>query len=98
MPTFWLCVYGLNILKYGAGSTPVLALHCHPPLLDAKSPSINTSMKYCTIPHLRQHTACRNKCSSHTFSPNRQSIIRSFVKYMAAIIRPRLWIHPIVFA
>lgn len=32
--------------KYGCGSTPVEALKPHPPLLEAKSPSIKFSMKY----------------------------------------------------
>ena len=45
--TFKLWVYGLNILKYGQGSAPVLAHHCHPPLFEARSPSISFSMKYC---------------------------------------------------
>ena len=45
-PTFSLCETGLKILKYGCGSVPVLALHCHPPLFDARSPSISFSMKY----------------------------------------------------
>ena len=32
---------GLKILKYGAASTPVDALHCQPPLFEAKSLSIH---------------------------------------------------------
>src|SRR6267142_7010311 len=33
--------------KYGCGSVPVLALHCQPPLLEARSPSMNCCMKCC---------------------------------------------------
>ena len=96
--TFWLWVYGLKILKYGAGSTPVLALHCQPPLLDARSPSIRTSMKCYTSSVQLQHSFKQNTYARLTFSPNRQSIIKSLVRYMAAIIRPRLCIQPISFA
>ena len=96
--TFWLWVYGLKILKYGAGSTPVLALHCQPPLLDARSPSIRTSMKCYTSSVQLQHSFKQDTDARLTFSPNRQSIIRSLVKYIAAIIRPRLCIQPISFA
>ena len=31
--------------KYGAASVPVELLHCHPPLFDAKSPSIRFCIK-----------------------------------------------------
>ena len=31
--------------KYGCGSVPVLALHCQPPLFEARSPSMNCCMK-----------------------------------------------------
>ena len=39
------CVSGFMILKYGAASVPVEALHCQPPLLEAISPSTRCSIK-----------------------------------------------------
>ena len=39
-----MCLGGLT--KYGWGSVPVLAVHCHPPLLAARSPSMKLSIKY----------------------------------------------------
>ncbi len=33
--------------KYGCGSVPVLALHCQPPLFEARSPSMNCCIKCC---------------------------------------------------
>lgn len=54
-----LCVYGLKIRKYGTGSAPVDAHHCHPPLLLARSPSISCSIKYCQSPISAPHTTSR---------------------------------------
>ena len=45
---FSLCSHGLNTRKYGCGSTPVDEEKPHPPLLDAKSPSMRCVMKYCS--------------------------------------------------
>ncbi len=47
----------VKILKYGCGSVPVLALHCHPPLLLAKSWSIKLSEK-CLSPSLQSCRRC----------------------------------------
>ena len=91
--TFSLWLYGLNIRKYGCGSVPVPALHCQPPLFEARSASMSIFEKYCTDETLINGYNTRER-TIRTRSPRRQSSMRSFVRYMATIILARLCIQP----
>lgn len=82
-----------GLTKYGCGSVPVLAVHCHPPLFAARSPSIKLSIKYFS-PSPGHHQLLLPCYPANCESDLRQSIIKSLTRKQAATILTRFSIHP----